>query len=77
MKSTIVFTMFLLCIFQISNLGDIFDWLEIIIVPNVYPITTYNNQYLSTSDKLFVSNMYNLRLGPIFLRQKRVKKGEL
>ena len=70
----VIITIFL--ILQIDNLGDIFEWMGTVIVPNIYPTTMYNKRYLSKSDKTFVSNMYDLRLGPVFLRQIRVKAGK-
>ena len=72
----IIIVIIIFPILQIGNLGDIFEWMVKIIVPNVYPTTMYNERYLSKSDKTFVSNMYDLRLGPVFLRQIRVKAGK-
>ena len=72
----IIIVIIIFPILQIGNLGDIFEWMGTIITPNVYPTIMYNERYLSKSDKTFVSNMYDLRLGPVFLRQIRVKAGK-
>ena len=60
-----------------ENFGTIYKLISEEIVPNVYPGTFYNGRYLSNYERQFVGNMDGLRLGPLFMRQKRVKRGKL
>ena len=61
-------------VLQITDLGNMFEWLNSIIIPNIFPELSYDGSTLSPQDQTFV-NGYGLRLGPVFLRQKRANDG--
>ena len=62
-------------LFQVSDFAGIYTWLEKSVLPNVYPSTLYNNRYRSAYERTFVDGIDGLRIGPLFLRQKRVMAG--
>ena len=58
---------------QLGNYADVWIWLEETAIPNLYPTTMYNKRYRSRQERRFINNMHGFRLGPVFLRQLRVK----
>ncbi|XP_013384714.1 uncharacterized protein LOC106154780 [Lingula anatina] len=58
-----------------GSFDDIWTWLDETIVPGVFPTTLYNGDTLDTYETQFIRDLAGLRLGPLRLRQVRVRKG--
>ena len=55
--------------------AEIFEWLQTIVIPNLYHTRDYNNRSLTEYSEKFISDGYAMRLGPPRLRQLRVVPG--
>ena len=62
-------------VFQISTPAMAFEWIKTIAVPMLFPEYHYNGNRMSGYDRTFTDDMVDLRLGPLMLRQFRVKPG--
>ncbi|KAJ8312335.1 hypothetical protein KUTeg_009708, partial [Tegillarca granosa] len=58
---------------KLNNTQEIWKWLENSFLPNIFPITEYNEQARRPYDQRFMYNGYNYRIGPVRMRQVRVK----
>ncbi|XP_013386430.1 polycystic kidney disease protein 1-like 2 [Lingula anatina] len=60
---------------KVQRIETIFSWLNDTIFPAVFPTENYNGDlYTEADDLAFVRDMRGLRLGPLRLRQQRVKE---
>ncbi|XP_013383336.2 uncharacterized protein LOC106153782 [Lingula anatina] len=60
---------------KVQRIETIFSWLNDTIFPAVFPTEGYNGDpYTEADDLAFIRDMRGLRLGPLLLRQLRVKQ---
>ena len=59
---------------QIKTAGDVYNWLNISVIPSLFPEFDLNGAPLHWTVRQFTNGYNNLRLGPPRLRQLRVKK---
>ena len=64
-----------MCTFKDGTKADIFEWLESVVIPNLYNTEHYNEQQVSSNDSRFLTDFYSFRLGPPRLRLLRVDDG--
>lgn len=54
-----------------------YDWLRNTLIPFVFPLTWYNGQALNSFERQNTKDQANYRLGPVRLRQLRVKESKI
>ena len=62
-----------LLFFQDGPRADIFEWLESVVIANLYNTEHYNEEAVSANDSRFLTDFYSFRLGPPRLRLLRVE----
>lgn len=54
-----------------------YDWLRNTLIPFVFPLTWYNGRALNSFERQNTKDQANYRLGPVRLRQLRVKESKI
>ncbi|XP_052820375.1 polycystic kidney disease protein 1-like 2 [Mya arenaria] len=60
---------------KIKTQGDMYTWLNVSVIPSLFPEFDINGSPLQWSDKKFIAGYNTMRLGPPRLRQLRAKNG--
>ena len=59
---------------KVEDLDTLWDWMESVLVPVIYPEENYNGDLMSKYHRSFMSESVGYRLYPMQLRQLRIKK---
>lgn len=62
---------------QVNSQESFLNWTKDTLVPFMFPTARYNNGPLDYFDKRYVSDMNNLRVGTVRLRQVRSENGNV
>jgi hypothetical protein len=62
---------------QIKTPGDVYNWLNISVIPSLFPEFDINGAPLHWTVRQFTNGYNNFRLGPPRLRQLRMKNSTL
>ena len=60
---------------QIQVPGDVFTWLNKIVIPNLFPIQGFAGEPLYWPESQYINGLGMLRFGAVRLRQLRTKEG--
>lgn len=63
-------------VIQVKHVLDTWDWINSVLLQNLYFKTNYNGQGVLKYQEKFISDGYLMRFGPPVLRQIRVNKGK-
>ncbi|XP_013397161.1 polycystic kidney disease protein 1-like 2 [Lingula anatina] len=56
------------------SMESVYDYIKVVVLPAAFPSADYNGNALASYDQQFISDMDGLRMGPVRLRQARVRQ---
>ena len=59
-----------------KSASDLYVWLDHTLIPFMFPMLSANGEKLKAYQRLYIDDEVNFRVGPLRLRQLRVKEGK-